>query len=93
MSVIRNHNYRIGTDALADGRIRAKARGRKTNVRTYPAGTTHEAAALALATKIEGDRVAGVRNLVDIIEAASKADWAVLVTVGEPETAAGELSR
>lgn len=73
---IRNHNYRIGTDQLEDGRIKAKARGRKTNVRTFPAGTTHAEAALALATLIEGERIAEVRELTSV---GYKRDYAVFV--------------
>lgn len=75
----RNHNYRIGTDILADGRVRAKARGRKTNVQTFPAGTTPEEAATQLAGKIEGERFAEVRNLITV---GAKADWAIYVAFG-----------
>lgn len=80
MSVIRNHNYRIGTDTLADGRVKAKARGRKTNVQTFPTGTTHEEAALALATKIEGERTSSVSEVSRNPNGSSR-DWAILVTV------------
>lgn len=79
MSVRRNHNYRIGTDTLADGRIRATARGRKRNVKTFPAGTSHESAALTLATTIEGERIARVENLIDLMS-VGKADWAIFVS-------------
>jgi hypothetical protein len=79
MSTIRNHNYRIETETLTDGRVRAKARGRKTNVRTFAAGITHEAAAHELARRIEGSRFVEVRNLITIA-AAGKAEWAIYVT-------------
>lgn len=79
MSTHRNHNYQIGTDELAGGRIKAKARGRKTNVQTFPAGTTHEAAAQALASKIEGDTEAEVRELTRN-DNGTKRDFAIYVT-------------
>ena len=72
MDMRRNHNYRIGTDILDDGRIKAKARGNHNNTKTYPTGTTPENAALALATKIEGDLIAEVRNHITV---GNKADW------------------
>lgn len=75
----RNHNYAIGTDELPDGRIKAKAHGRKTNVRTFPAGTTHEAAALALATTCERDRIPEVREL-SRNDGGTKRDFAIYVT-------------
>jgi hypothetical protein len=80
MSTHRNHNYRIGTDTLDDGRIKATARGRKTNVKTFPAGTTHDDAALALALKIEKDLVAEVRE-VSRNPNGTKRDYAVYVTI------------
>lgn len=61
MSAHENCNYRIGVDTLPTGKVRAKARGRKTNAQTFPEGTAHEAAAEALARKIEGDRFDSVR--------------------------------
>lgn len=95
-SPIRNNNYRIGTDTLEDGRVRAQARGRKTNRKTYPAGTTPEAAALDLAQKIEGEtRHVEVRNLVDM-PSVGKADWAIYTNhaaaVSAPEVPADQAS-
>lgn len=78
MTTMRNHNYRIGTDELADGRVKATARGRKNNVKTFPAGTSHEEAALTLATKIEGERISDVRE-VSRNDDGSKRDWAIYV--------------
>ena len=60
MDTIQNENYRIGTDRLDNGKIRAKARGRRTNTKTFPADTTHEQAATILAQVIEGERFAHV---------------------------------
>ena len=77
MDMRRNHNYRIGTDILEDGRIKAKARGSHNNTKTYPADTTPEDAALALATKIEGDLITEVRNHITV---GNKADWHVYTT-------------
>jgi hypothetical protein len=82
MSDLRNHqnnNYRIGTDELADGRMKATARGRKKNVKTFPVGTTHEDAALELATKIEGDRISEVRERSRNSDGTSR-DFAVYVS-------------
>lgn len=79
MSTIRNHNYQIGTDELATGQIKAKARGRKTNAQTFPAGTTHEAAALALAAKIEGNPTTEVREL-SRNDGGTKRDFAIYTT-------------
>ena len=81
MSTMRNHNYRIETETLPDGRVLTKARGRKTNAHTYPAGTDPEVAADDLARRIEGLRFAEVRNLT-AIAAAGKAEWAIYVTTG-----------
>lgn len=79
----RNHNYSIGTDILADGRVRAKARGRKTSQRTFESGTTPQEAALTLAIAIERrqneEREVEVRNLVTV---GAKADWAIYVSFG-----------
>lgn len=55
-----NCNYRIGVDTLPNGKVRAKARGRKANTITLPEGTEHAAAAEQLARKIEGERFSHV---------------------------------
>ena len=84
MSIHQNHNYRIGTDRLENGKIRAKARGRKTNTRTYPEATTHEQAATMLAILIEGDRFAHV-DLQSANYDGSKQDWNIFVIIGSEE--------
>lgn len=73
-----NHNYRIGVDTLPTGKVKATCRGRKTNVKTFPEGTTHEAAATAMAQKIEGDRFShvGLRSGQE----GWKSDWEVWVS-------------
>jgi hypothetical protein len=74
-------NYRIGTDVLTDGRVKATAHGRKTNVRTFPVGTAQDVAALTLATKIEGERIAEVREVSSSPNGNSR-DWAIFVNQG-----------
>lgn len=86
MSIHRNHNYSIGTDTLTDGRIRAKARGRKTTQRTFPAGTSHDDAAAELARIIEGERFARVEIRTSL--RGIKADWAVYVQTSTAATRA-----
>jgi hypothetical protein len=75
----RDHNYRIATDTLDSGKVRAKARGRKTNAQTFPAGTTHEDAATKLAAKIGGPRFAHVKELTSNPNGSSR-DFAIFVT-------------
>lgn len=78
MSTQRNHNYRIGTDTLPGGKVRARAHGRKTTTRTFPEGTRHELAAAQLAAIIEGDRFAHVTQHSGHYLSA---DWVVYVTI------------
>ena len=85
MSVIVNHNYRIGTDLLEDGRILAKARGRKHNQKTFPSGTAHEDAAATLAAKIEGERFHHVEMLTANHD-TSKCDYRVFVNNGSQQS-------
>jgi hypothetical protein len=79
-----NQNYRIGTDTLPTGKVRAKARGRKTTTRTFPAGTPHQEAAEAVARLIEGDRFCHVAQVSSGTSrtGALAADWAVYVGTG-----------
>lgn len=86
MSSIRNHNYQIGTDTLPTGKVRATARGRKTNRQTFPEGTTHHDAALSLAQKIERDRVAEVRELTRNGD-GTKRDYAIYTSAPGTRTA------
>jgi hypothetical protein len=76
-----NPNYRIGTDLLDDGRMRAQARGAKTNRRTYPDRTTHHDAAFALARAI--DPRAGIVVQVSASADDTRRDFAVHYEVGE----------
>lgn len=76
---MQNGNYRIATDTMPHGKVRARAHGRKTTTRTFPEGTTHELAAMELAKIIEGERFAHVGQHSGH---ATSADWAVYVTIG-----------
>jgi hypothetical protein len=81
MSVHRNHNYRIGTDTLPTGKVQAKARGRRTSVKTFPVGTAHDLAAETLAKSIEGERFDHVTQLSANSD-GSRRDYAIYVTNG-----------
>lgn len=74
---VERETYRIGTDVLPDGRVKAQARGRKTNRRTFPIGTAPEQAAESMARKFEGENFASVR--MASTNGLDKSDWKVFV--------------
>lgn len=77
MTTTPRENYRIGVDILGDGRAKAKARGTKSNTRTFPAGTTAEQAATFLAARLEGFDFSHVS--MHSGSAEWKSDWTVYV--------------
>lgn len=72
-----DHSYRIYTDVLPDGRVRARARGRARRTKTFPAGTSMLEAATGLAKLIEGERFSHVLSTIEL--ANYKADFNVYV--------------